>query len=569
MIGISLNPGYALLVGALLALVVPMRARALVAFLSSLGALALAFTPSFGEHASVAQIGLTIVPLRLDALSQTFGVLFALVSIMLALHGADAKTPAETGAMLALAGGALTAVYAGDFLSFVAAAELATLAAVALLLLREDWTAQETGMRLLGWQALSSVLFLSGAAFTIADTGAAEFARLSPRTPGGLLVLVALAVKAGFPVAHVWLKEALPRSSAAGGAAIAAFTTMLGVYGLMRCFAGEPALIAVGLAMALAAAVYAMAEDDLRRALAYGLVAQTGVIVACIGVGSPLAVSAAAAHAFATTLAFALMAMALGLVKARTGSARASELGGLARTMPATAALVCVAALSIAGAPLTAGFASLALVLDAFAQAQRPMAYYALIAASAAGVAHTAVKIPYAAFFAPARKRAPAPGYFDAPQLAMLFAAVLIVAVGAAPRWLYAFLPPDPVGFSPYDWSRVATHLQLALFAALAVAAARMAQIYPVERGGALRDADRLIHGPLWRLAQWAGASLSGVHRAWRAAEAGGAAVAGRLALRWTRLSDRPTRRLAADGAWILAMLAGVLTLALAFAWRA
>lgn len=563
MTAITLNPGFALLLGALLALTAPQGWRGAIALAASFGALALAFTPSFGEHAAFAQIGLRVVPLRLDALSQTFGVLFALVSIMLALHGADARVRAETGALLVLAGGALSAVYAGDFLSFVAAAELSTLAAVALLLLREDWAAQETGMRLLGWQALSSILFLSGAAFSIGMTGAAEFARLSPATPGGAFILLALGVKAGFPIAHVWLKEALPRASAAGGAAIAAFTTMLGVYGLARGYGGEPVLVVIGLAMAILPAIYAMAEDDLRRALAYGLVAQTGVMVAAIGIGSPLAMAAAAAHAFATTLAFVVLAMALGAVKDRTGTARASELGGLARAMPATAALASVAALSIAGAPFTAGFASLALVFDAMAQAQRPLAYYALIAAVGAGVAHTAVKLPYAAFFAPPRQRPPAPALFGAAQLAMLFAAVLIVGLGAAPSWLYAFLPPDPIRFSPYDWGRFMTHLQLGIFAALAVAAARLAKLYPVERPGDLRDLDRLIHGPLWKLVQRGAGALAALHVVWRAGEARTADVATRFASRWTALSDRPTRRLAADVVWVLAVLAGFMALSL------
>lgn len=563
MIGISLNPGFLLLLGALIALVAPTRARGAIALAAALGALGLAFAPTFGEHAAFGQIGLRIVPLRLDALSQTFGVLFALVAIMLALHGADPKARAETGAILVLAGGALSAVYAGDFLSFVAAAELSTFAAVALLLLREVWPAQEMGMRLLGWQALSGVLFLSGAAFAIAQSGAAAFAQLSLRTPGGVLVLLALGVKAGFPVAHVWLKEAVPRASAAGGAAIVAFTTMLGVYGLLRCFAGEPALIGVGLTMAVLAGVYAMAEDDLRRALAYGLVAQTGVMVAATGVGSPLAVAAATAHAFATTLAFTLMAMALGVVRTRTGTARASELGGLVRIMPATTALVCIAALSVAGAPLTAGFASLALVFDAMAHAGRPLAYYALIAAVGAGVATIAVKIPYAAFFAPPKKPLPSAGLFDSPQLAMLMAGALIVGVGVGPRWLFSLLPPDPVRFQPYDTGRLATHLQLAIFAGLAVAAARILRLYPVERGGELRDADRLIHGPLWRLVQGGGNALGALHRAMRAAETRAGSLAARLAERLTQLADRPTRRLAPDAAWVLATVAGVISLAL------
>lgn len=566
MTAITLNPGYALLLGALIALIAPRAWRDTAALVAALGALALAFTPSFGEHAAFAQIGLRVVPLRLDALSQTFGVLFSLVAIMLALHGGDPKSRAETGALLALAGGALTAVYAGDFLSFVAAAELSTLAAVALLMLRDDWAAQETGMRLLGWQALSSLLFLAGAAFQIGASGAADFSRLSPATPGGAMVLLALGVKAGFPIAHVWLKEALPRASAAGGAGIAAYTTMLGVYGLARAFAGEPVLVVIGLAMAILPAIYAMAEDDLRRALAYGLMAQTGVMVAAVGIGSPLAMAASAAHAFATTLAFVLMAMALGAVRDRTGTVRASQLGGLARVMPATAALVTVAALSIAGAPLTAGFASLALVFDSTAQGGRPFAYYALIAAVGASVAHTAVKIPYAAFFAPAKSPLPAPALFGAPQLAMLFAGALIVGVGVAPAWLYAFLPPDPVRFGPYDLARLMSHLQLALFSGLAVAAARMARLYPVEKPGDLRDLDRLIHGPIWTLVQKAGAALGGVHRAWRAGEQGTFERLTRLATSWTALADRPTRRLAADTAWILVTLAGVMGLSVGFA---
>jgi len=567
MTAISLNPGFALLIGALLALTTPLQWRAPIALAASLIALALAFTPSFGEHAAFAQIGLRVVPLRLDALSQTFGVLFALVSIMLALHGADLRARAECGALLVLAGGALTAVYAGDFVSFVAAAELSTLAAVALLLLREEWSSQETGMRLLGWQALSSILFLSGAAFSIADTGAAEFARLSPRTVGGALILAALGVKAGFPIAHVWLKEALPRASAAGGAGIAAFTTMLGVYGLARGYAGDPILIWIGLAMAILPAIYAMAEDDLRRSLAYGLVAQTGVMVAAIGVGSPLALAAAAAHAFCTTLAFTLMAMALGALRNLTGMSRASDLGGLARIMPATAALVSVAALSIAGAPLTAGFASLALVFDAFAQAGRPLVYYALIAAVGAAVAHTAIKISYAAFFAPARRKLPEQPMFASPQLAMLFAAVLIVAIGVSPPLLYGYLPPDPVRFSPYDWGRLMTQVQLAVFAGLAVVVARLARLYPVEKPGDMRDVDRLIHGPLWALVQRVGSAAGGVHRFWRGGEQRGADVLARVTSRWAALADRPTRRLAADGTWLLATLAGLLILCLIFAW--
>jgi len=567
MVAVSFNPGFALLLGAALVLVTPSQMRSWVALAASLAALALAFTPSFGQHGAFAQIGLEVAPLRLDALSQTFGMIFALVTIMLALHGGGARSREEEAALLVHAGGALGAVYAGDFVAFVALAELSTLAAVALLLSRSDAAAKAAGQRLFGWQALSSVLFLSGAAFAIAQQGSASFEQLSARTPAGLLIFLALGVKAGFPIAHVWLKDAAPRGSAAGTTALLVFTSMLGVYGLARSFAGEPALVAIGVAMTLAPALHAMAEDDLRRALAYGMTAQTGFIVACIGLGSPLAIAAAAAHAMATALAFTLLAMALGAVLERTGTTRASQLGGLAATMPVTAGLACVAALSIAGAPLTAGFASLALVFDAFARDDATLVYFALVVAAGAAVAHTAVKIPYAAFFAPARARSSPPSTFGEAHLAMLAAAVLIVGIGVAPGWLYAFLPPDPVTFTPYDWGRLMVHVQLATFAGMAFLAALVGKLYAAdETPFDLRDVDALIHGPLWRLVQMIGAAAERFHLFWRGLEAAGAARLGRWADLFLSVADRPARRVAADGVWLLALPAALLALIFVFA---
>jgi multicomponent Na+:H+ antiporter subunit D len=567
MIAVAFNPGFALLLGAALVLVTPARLRGGIALLAALGALALAFTPDFGEHGAFAQIGLRAAPLRLDALSQSFGLVFALVAIMIALAGGGRRPREEEAALLAHMGGALGAVYAGDLVAFAALAELSTLAGAALLLARADAKAKEAGLRLLGWQALSSMLFLAGAALAIAARGVAEFGQLSARTPEGALILAALAIKTGFPIAHVWLKDAAPRASSGGTAALLVFTPLLGAYGLARAFAGEPLLQYAGVAMAVLPALHAMAEDDLKRTLAYGLVAQAGLVVACIGVGSPLAIAAAAAHAAATALAFAVLALALGAVAERTGASRASRLGGLGASMPVSAALSTLAALSVAGAPLTAGFASLALVFDALARAGAPLVYFTVVVAAGAAVAHTAVKIPYAAFFAPARTKPYPPSHFGEAHLAMLVAGVLIVGVGLAPGWLYAFLPPDPIRFAPYDWGRLMIHIQLAVFAGLAFAAARAARLHDAdERAFDLADMDALIHGPLWRLVRRAGDAAGAAHRRWRAGEAAAAALAGALIGRLVGGADRPGRRLLPDAAWLLALVAGFLALIFVFA---
>lgn len=567
MTAISFNPGFALLLGAALILVTPAKLRWWIALAAAIGALGLAFTPNFGEHGAFAQIGLRVAPLRLDALSQSFGLVLALIAIMVALHGGGARSREEEAALLVHMGGALGAIYAGDLVAFVALAELSTLAAAVLLLARPQPAAKEAGARLIGWQALSSVLFLAGAAFAIAARGSADFGQLSARTPEGALILIALGVKAGFPIAHVWLKDAAPRASSAGTAALLVFTPLLGAYGLARGFSGELFLQYVGVAMAVLPALHAMAEDDLKRSLTYGLIAQVGFIVACIGVGSPLALAAAAAHAAATAFAFTVLAMALGAVGERTGTTRASKLGGLAASMPVTAALACIAALSVAGAPLTMGFASLALVFDAFARSGQPLLYFTLVAAAGAAVAHTAVKIPYAAFFAPARSKPWPQTHFGEPHLAMLAACVLIIGAGVAPGWLYSFLPPDPIRFSPYDWGRLMIHIQLAVFAGLAFAAARAARLHDADESALnLRDVDALLYGPLWRGVQRAGGAAEAFHRFWRRREAAGASTLGKWAERLLAGADRPARRLLPDAAWTLAILATLLVIIFVFA---
>jgi hypothetical protein len=63
----------------------------------------------------------------------------------------------------------------------------------------------------------------------------------------------------------------------------------------------------------------------------------------------------------------ALLFMVVGLLIARTGRERLSELGGLGRRMPLTAATFVVAAFAIAGVPGFNGFVSKTVLLDAAA----------------------------------------------------------------------------------------------------------------------------------------------------------------------------------------------------------
>ncbi len=82
---------------------------------------------------------------------------------------------------------------------------------------------------------------------------------------------------------------------------------------------------------------FAEIENDLRRVLAYSLNNQLGFMVVGIGIGTEMAINGTASHAFAHILYKALLFMSVGAVMLRTGTSKATELGGLCRTMPRTA----------------------------------------------------------------------------------------------------------------------------------------------------------------------------------------------------------------------------------------
>ena len=214
-------------------------------------------------------------------------------------------------------------------------------------------------------------------------------------SPGTTLILIAFGIKCAFPLMHNWLQDAYPEATVTGTVFLSAFTTKLAVYALARGFAGTDILIPIGAVMTLFPIFYAVIENDLRRVLAYSLNKQLGFMVVGVGIGTELALNGTAAHAFAHILYKGLLFMAVGAVVFRTGTAKASELGGLYKSMPFTTALCIVGSLSIAGFPLFSGFVSKAMVLSAVAEGHWVVLSLVLLFASAGVVDHSGIKIPF------------------------------------------------------------------------------------------------------------------------------------------------------------------------------
>ncbi|MDX1656825.1 MAG: proton-conducting transporter membrane subunit, partial [Candidatus Competibacteraceae bacterium] len=220
-----------------------------------------------------------------------------------------------------------------------------------------------------------------------------------------------------------------------------------------------------GLLMVWYGAFYALLEDNIRRLLAYSIVSQVGYMVVAIGIGTPLALNGAAAHAFAHIIYKALLLMAAGAVIFATDRQGLSQLGGLGRAMPWTAAFATIGAFTLVALPLTSAFASKALITQAAAESQLGGVWFALTCASALAVLYVGLRLPWLVFWDRDSGLRPPEAPFNM-RLAMGLLAILCLLLGVWPSLFYGLLPFS-MNYQLFTAAHLVAQWQLLLFAAL------------------------------------------------------------------------------------------------------
>jgi multicomponent Na+:H+ antiporter subunit D len=458
------HPALAFLVAAALVLVLPRRLRTVAVLAAPVAGFALLRQATGAVPGTVELYGFVLEPVRVDNLSEPFALVFLLVALLAGLFGASTMAGREQAAALVAAAAGLGVVLAGDLLSLFVAWEIKAVATAMLVALGGRATSTGASLRYLLFHVIGGSLLLGGMAWRLADGGTLRFDALDDHG-GATLILLAFLLSAAVPPLHAWLPDAYPEASLAGTVFLSAFTTKAAVYGLARGFDGTEVLVYVGVAMALYGVTYAILENELRRLLGYHIVSQVGFMVAAVGIGGTLAVTAATAHAFAHILYKGLLFMSVGALIAATGHRRLSELGGLARALPVLLGLYLVGALSISGLPLLSGFVSKELVVEAARVDGRWVVVQLLKLASVGTFLSVGLKLPWFVFGGPQR-RPPLRPVPPAMIGAMVITAGLNVAIGLRPQLLYDLMP-FAVDYQPYATYKVAEVLQLLTFTTL------------------------------------------------------------------------------------------------------
>ncbi len=185
-----------------------------------------------------------------------------------------------------------------------------------------------------------------------------------------MITVIALLILGGtigksaqFPL-HIWLPDAMEGPTPVSALIHAATMVAAGVYLIARTFpifltaaaVGGPAMTAVALVggfTAVFAATIGVAQDDIKRVLAYSTISQLGFMVAALGIGGYVAGSFhLITHAFFKALLF----LSAGAVIHGVGTNDMMNMGGLRKKMPITATVFIIGALALAGIPPFAGF---------------------------------------------------------------------------------------------------------------------------------------------------------------------------------------------------------------------
>jgi multicomponent Na+:H+ antiporter subunit D len=279
----------------------------------------------------------------------------------------------------ALIGSALT----GDLINLFVWFEVAALASYALTgYFLERPLALEAAFKILVLTALAGFAVFVGASLLYQDHGALNLAQLHNAIHGQgvtrtdlaalALLFAGFGTKAGWMPFHAWLPDAHTAAPGSVSALFSGLMVNLGVLAVGRLLfqVFEPGreghalglLMVVGVISVVGGAALALAQDDLKRLLAFDTVSQMGLLAVALASGSIEGVTGAAYHLVNHALFKSLLFLCAAAVIHTTGESNLSRMGGLLRRKPAVTLAFALGVAAIAGIPPLNGYASRELI---------------------------------------------------------------------------------------------------------------------------------------------------------------------------------------------------------------
>ncbi len=279
-------------------------------------------------------------------------------------------------------------LFAALFLEMIAAA-------AALMLADDDHPDTRGAMRLLVFVTLA-VPFILMAGWQL------EGVATSPDDPT-LLIRATGLLNIGFMILlaivpfHAWIPTVADDSSPFAAAFVFTVVQTAVMFFMLKFFSqyewlrtnpNEFALLRVaGTVMVVAGGAFAFAQRRMGRLMGYAVMIDTGASLLAVGLGTPDALRAALLIVALRGAGLAVWGLGLNWLSAHTGATDLDDLAGKAWQMPFATAAVSVGVLSLAGFPLTAGFAGRWALYRLLAPGNIGLALALLLASASVGLA--------------------------------------------------------------------------------------------------------------------------------------------------------------------------------------
>ncbi|MEL6111235.1 MAG: monovalent cation/H+ antiporter subunit D family protein [Pseudomonadota bacterium] len=362
----------------------------------------------------------------------------------------ERQTPMFYAALLLCMTGLLGVTITGDAFNVFVFFEIASLSTYALVALgaRQDRRALTAAFNYLVMGTIGATFFVIGVGLLYQATGTlnmedlrVELTSLDNRMvqSGFAFIFVGMGLKlAMFPL-HLWLPGAYAYAPSAVSAFVAATSTKVALYVLIRFFYTifhaaygidfgslytilHYVLMPLAVAGMFVASLVAVFQDCVKRMLAYSSVGQIGYMLLGLSLGTTSGLTATMVHMFNHALMKGALFMAVGCVVLRLGGHTVSQFRGLFYRMPITATAFLVAGLSLVGVPLTVGFVSKWTLLQGTFEAGYWPASFLIVASSLIAVVYVGRIIEIMI----RKPENPAPAVSEAP-LSMLVPMILLV----------------------------------------------------------------------------------------------------------------------------------------------
>jgi len=403
------------------------------------------------------------IAFRIDHLSALMLVLLGFITLLVGIYSKQSilkevpkKEAPFYSVYLLLVTGLTGLVSTADMFNLYVFLEITSLTSYALISIGGG-TAVVSAFRYVILGTVGAAFYLLSVGYLYAVTGSLNMADLALILPelyesnvvlvGFAFFVIGISIKMALFPMHAWLPGAYSNAPSAVSALIAATTTKVAVYVLVRVmfFVFEPRfsidtipvttlLSWMGAIAMILGSVMAIAQSDLKRMLAYSSVAQIGYIVLGVGLANTMGFTGGILHVVNHAFMKGCLFLVAGAIVYRTGVREIRGLRHLSVRMPWTAATFVVCALAMIGIPPTGGFFSkLYLILGAIA-ADRWIFVAVILVSSVLGLTYLVNVIRYM-YFPPAEGEAvPArvtPGAIvrDEVPITML-APMIVLAVG-------------------------------------------------------------------------------------------------------------------------------------------